>query len=88
MATLAELRAAHEVTGAALREAVDRLTVIRQEARDSIRVLADLETSNVTEDVDPEQLRAARDRRTAALAALAAIRLELRPNQSASEPKP
>lgn len=84
MATLAELRAAHEATGAALRDALDRLGAIRAEARESIRILADLDTTNVEEDVDPEQLRAARDRRTAALSALAAIRLELRPNA----PKP
>lgn len=81
MATLAELHAAHDATGAALNDALTRLRVGREEAREAIRVLADLDTTNVSEDVDPEQLRAARDRRTAAITALSALRLELRPNQ-------
>lgn len=83
MPTLGELRAAHEATGAALRDATDRLGRARDEARESIRALADLEMTDVRDPVDQDEIRAARDRRSAALAALAVIRTELKPMATA-----
>lgn len=79
MATLRELREAHRRSGAALRSAEDSLGQARDRARTAIAAVSDLERRAIDAPVDPADLDAAQDERTAAMADLAAVEAELRP---------
>lgn len=79
MATLQELRAAHQATGAALREAEDRLGQARDRARAAVEGVAVLERQSIDGKPDADALTAARSARTKAMGELKALQDELRP---------
>lgn len=79
MPTLQELREAHDATGAAFREAKDRLGQARDRARLAVSVVADLEREAIDGAGNADALAAARSERTKAMNDLKALEEELRP---------
>lgn len=82
MPTLRQLRQAHRRTGDALREADDRLGQHQEAAQRAVREQYQLELRSLVEDVPEAELATARERVSAARAALAAVRDELKPHLS------
>lgn len=79
MPTLSELREAHRQTGAALREAEDRLGQARDRARDAVMKVATCEREMIDGEADDAALSSARAERSAAMSALKTLEEELRP---------